>query len=285
MRKLEKKFIRNHSHQEIIITGSRAMIILEMIGLWLHILALFLGSFTLFGFLLNEGSELTHIMEIITLVVVALIVLQFVLTPIIERIVLKRLLKDFWGTTEIATSMKYATEIDPVKNFGAVVSAVDSVQLEETKLEWQTVRYFPWKRVLTIQQCTPITTKRWSRYASSDGTLNVAIVPLYIIIDVHQKVIKLQGRMNVLFTRQKNIPEKRIMFTFHYEDKLATWSGVAPDHPFYGEWIWDPSIAEKIKDRTAGLKNQAAMNNKVVMDIFEKRNSTTEETKVVKQNF
>ncbi len=285
MRKLEKKFIKDHSHQEIIITGSKAMNFLEVVSFWLHLLALVLGIMSFFGFLLSEGSSLTHYIEIATLIIITLIIIQFVMTPIIERRVLRYLLKDFWGTTEIATSMKYATEIDPVKNFGSVTSAVESVQLEETKLEWQTVRLFPIKRVLTIQQCTPVTTKRWSRYASSDGTLNVAIVPLYIIIDVHQKVIKLQGRMNILFTRQKNIAEKRIMFTFHYKDKLASWSGIAPDHPFFGEWIWDKTISEKVKSQTKGVKNRAAMNNQIVSDIFEGRKNNTSETKVEKGNF
>ncbi len=278
MRKLEKKFIKNHSHQEIIITGSKSMVVLETIGLWLHMAALFTGVLTLIGTL--GHSEFARILELITVVIVALIVAQYILTPIIERYVLKKLLKDFWGTNEIATSMSYPTEVDPIKNFGAVISAVESVQLEETKLEWQTVRYFPFKKVLTIQQCTPVTTKRWSRYASSDGTLNVAIIPLYIIIDTHQKTIKLQGRMNVLFTRQKSIPEKRIMFTFHYKEKLASWSGVAPDHPFFGEWIWDPTIAHKVKSKTDGVRNQDAMNNKVVMDIFEKRKTSTSETEL-----
>ncbi len=278
MRKLEKKFIKRHQHQEIIITGSPLIRFFETVGLWLHILAFFLGFATLLGVFTHEASEFTHTLEIVTLIVIALIILQFALTPIIERFTVKRLLRDFWGTNEIATSLKYSRDIDPMKNFGTIIDEVVSLQLEETKLGWTTVRKFPWKRVLTIQQSTPITTKRWSRYASSEGTFNTAFVPIYIIVDVHQKVIKFQGRVNVLFTRHKNIAEKRIMFTFHYKDKVANWSGIFPEHPLYGEWIWDKTISQKIKEDTTGKRNQALRNNKAVANVFESRRSSTEET-------
>ncbi len=280
MRKLEKKFIKRHKHQETIITGSPWIRFFETVGLWLHILAFFLGFATLLGVFTHEESEFTHTLEIITLVVIALIILQFAATPIIERVVVRALLKDFWGINEIATSLKYSRDIDPMKNFGTIIDEEVSLQLEETRLGWTTVRRFPWKRVLTIQQSTPITTKRWSRYAASDGTFNTAFVPIYIIVDVHQKVIKFQGRVNVLFTRHKNIAEKRIMFTFHYRDKVANWSGIFPDHPLYGEWIWDKTISQKIKEDTVGKRNQALRNNKAVADAFKNRKLNTEEVNV-----
>ncbi len=271
MRKLEKKFIKRHSHQEIVITGSKIFSILEYIGIWMHIMAFAVGLLTIVGVSTESASEATHILEIVTLVIVGLILLQYAITPFLERIMLRFLLKEFWGTNEIATSLRYATDIDPMLNFGTVIEEVDSVQLEETKLEWTITRWFPLKRVLTIQQCTPVTTKRWSKYASTDGTFNTAIVPLYIIIDIKQHVIKLQGRANVLFTRQRDIPEKRIMFTFHYRDRIAEWSGNFPDHPLYGEWIWDKTVSEEIKNQNKGEKNQALKNNVAVAEAFRKR--------------
>lgn len=279
MRKLDKKFIRSHAHQEIIITGSALFKTLELIGIWLHIIAFVVGFISVVGVLsgsiLGHGNEeLEHIktgFEITTLVVIALILLQFAVTPILEKIVLKNILKDFWGTNEIATSMKYPTDIDPITNFGTILSEVDSVQLEETRISWTVSRYIPFKQVLTIQQCTPITTKRWSKYASTDGTFNTVVVPLYIIIDLKQKSVKLQGRSNVLFTRQKEIPEKRIMFTFHYKERVAEWSGLFPDHPLYGEWIWDSEVTKEIKLNTAGEKNQAIKNNQAVAEAFKRK--------------
>ncbi len=283
MRNLDKKFIKEHSHQEIIVTGSPLLKLLETIGVWLHIVAFILGLVSVAGLIAGSATEgeashggianATHIVEYATLFVVALIIIQFAITPFIERAMLKYLLKEFWGTNEIATSFKYATDIDTLKNFGTVVNEVTSLQLEETKLDWRVIRWFPFKRVLTIQQCTPITTKRWSRYAANDGTLNVAIIPIYIIIDVHQKTVKFQGRANILFSRQKNIPEKRIMFTFHYKDKTASWSGIFPEHPMYGEWLWDNNIADEIRSGTAGKKNQAMRNNKAVAAAFRERKS------------
>ncbi len=278
MRNLDKKFIKEHAHQEIIVTGSPVLRVLEMVGVWLHILAFVLGLFSIAGIFISHDSHATEYLEYVTLFVIALIIIQFAITPIIERTMLKVLLKEFWGTNEIATSFKYATDIDTFKNFGTVTKEVSSLQLEETQLDWKVVRWFPFKRVLTIQQCTPITTKRWSRYAANDGTLNIAIVPIYIIIDTHQKTIKFQGRLNVLFSRQKNIPEKRIMFTFHYRDKLASWSGLYPEHPMYGEWLWDNELADEIKSGTAGKRNQAMRNNKAVAEAFKERKTTDGDT-------
>ncbi len=286
MRKLDKKFISKHKHQEIIITGSHAVKILEDIGLVLHILAFVLGLLTVTGMFLSTGEgnveHFKHNVEIATLVVVALILIQFAVTPIIERMILKSLLKDFWGTTEIATSLSYPVEVDPFKNFGSVVKSEDSLQLEETRLGWTTVKKFPFKRVLTVQQSTPVTTKRWSRYAASDGTFNFGLIPIYIIIDVSHKVIKFEGRANILFSRQKDLPEKRILFTFHYRDKKAEWSGISPEHPLFGEWIWDSQLAEDIKQGTEGKRNQALMNNQAVADAFKRRRSNDEDNEYLK---
>ncbi len=282
MRKLDKKFVNKHKHQEIIITGSHAVKILEDIGLILHIAAFILGLLTISGMVGHAGDKYKHVVELATLIVVALILIQFALTPIIERMVLKRLLKDFWGTTDIATSMSYPLEVDPFKNFGSVVKSEDSLQLETTRLGWTTVKLFPFKRVLTIQQSTPVTTKRWSRYAASDGTFNFGLIPIYIIIDVSQSVIKFQGRANILFSRQKDLPEKRILFTFYYKDKKAEWSGIAPEHPLYGEWIWDTQLAEEIKKGSEGKRNQALMNNQAVAEAFERRRSIAEENEYTK---
>ncbi len=282
MRKLDKKFINKHKHQEIVITGSHLIKILEHVGLVLHILAFVLGILTLTGMVGHASAEFKHMVELATLIVVALILIQFAFTPVLERLILKRLLKDFWGINEIATSLSYALEIDPFKNFGSVIKSEDSLQLETTRLGWTTVKLFPFKRVLTIQQSTPVTTKRWSRYAASDGTFNFGLIPIYIIIDMHQGVIKFQGRANILFSRQRDLPEKRILFTFHYKDKKAEWCGVAPEHPLFGEWIWDSGLAEQIKSGTSGKRNQALMNNQAVADVFKKRHSDDTDEKELK---
>lgn len=286
MIKLEKKFLKAHKHQEIVITGSPLFSILETIGVWLHIAAFIIGLATFFGFFSKEtehGEEVFRILEATTLIIVGLIILQFTITPFLERIMVKSLLKEFWGTNDIATSLKYATGVDTMTNFGVITSEVESLQLEKTKLDWNVVSLFPFKRVLTIQQTTPITTKRWSKYAATDGTFNTAIVPLYIIVDVKQHVIKFQGRINILFTRQKDIPEKRLMFTFHYKDKIAEWTGLFPQHPLYGEWLWDKEIANEIRKETSGKRNKALENNEAVKKLFNKkrRENGTNEMEVI----
>ncbi len=270
-KKLDKELLKKHHHQEIIITGSRWFEALETFGIWLHIMAFILGIFALTGIAIDVDGHITHYLEMVTIVIVGLIILQHGLMPSAKRIILKSLLDEFWGEKEIATSLSVPTVIDTTTNFGNVKKAFNSRQIEATELKWTTVRWFPFKRVLTVRQSSPVTEKKWKKYAAKDGTLNTAFLPLYIIIDIKSNVIKFQGRVHILYVDELEIEEKRVVFTFHYKDRVARWTGVFPDFPLYGEWIWDSKLATKIKHENEGKRKQDKVNSKAVSKVFKEK--------------
>ncbi len=267
-KKLDKEFFSLNKHQEILFVGSRLFTILETIGIWLHVIAFAAGILAITG--LAEGFEkAAHVLEILTLVIVGLIIVQFILIPIIKKIYLKKLLKDFWGDTKIATSLKYPLEIDTLSKFGTITKSADSMQLENTRIKWHVGSWFPFKKVLTIQQWSKVTSSGWKKYKAIDGTFNQVIVPIYMIVDVKSKAIKFQGRANILYVKKNvEIPEKRVSFSFNYVDKIANWSGIFPEHPMYGEWIWDSELSEKLESKVGAKKNLQIKTNKEVEKAF-----------------
>ncbi len=269
-KKLSKELLKKHRHQEIIVTGSRFFTALELLGFWLHILAFVIGIFTIFGVAINYMSDFTHYLEIITIFIVGLIIVQFLTFPFMERVYLRALLNDFWGENQIATSLMYPTEVDITNNFGTVTKNFESFQIETTKIQWTVVRWFPFKKVMSIQQVSPITSKRWKRYQDKDKTLNTAIIPSYIIIDRKQKMIKFNAKVDILYTKYE-FPEKRVVFAFNYKNKKAVWSGKFPEYPLYGEWIWDRKLADKIVKNNEGKKNEHKKNSKAVSKIVKSK--------------
>ncbi len=269
-KKLSKELLKEHKHQEIVVTGSRFFTLLELVGFWLHIIAFVIGVLTISGLAINYMSDLTHYLEIITMLIVGLIIVQYLTFPFMERVYLRALLNDFWGENQIATSLKYPLEVDIANNFGTVTKHYESFQIETTKIQWTVVRKFPLKKVMTIQQVSPVTSKRWKKYQDKDKTLNTAMIPSYIIIDRKQKTIKFNAGVNILYTKYK-FPEKRVVFAFSYKHKKAVWAGKFPEYPLYGEWIWDKKLADKIAKTNQGKKNEHKKNSKAVSKIVKKK--------------
>ncbi len=267
-KKITKELLKTHRHQEIIITGSKLFAFLELFSVWLHIAALIIGILTIAGVVSDASSEAAHYLEIATIVVVALIIIQHALMPFAERIVLRALLDEFWGTNDIPTRFSIPTEIDINEHFGKVKKTNDIWQIEKTELKWVVARWVPFKKVLTVRQESPVTTKRFAKYAAEDGTLNTAFIPLYIIIDIKENIIKFQGRAHLMYTKDKNYPEKRITFNFHYVDRRAEWSGQFPEHPLFGEWLWDSDVAKNINKQNEGKRNTDKKNSKGVAKAF-----------------
>lgn len=255
-KELSKKVVKHNKHQEIVFIGSKFFDIIEHISFWLHITALVLGILTVTG--LASGFEhFTHYMEIATLVVISLIIAEFLFVPSLEKLIMRKMLKDLWGTNDIPTTIRFPTAVDPSKDFGTVKDYFESTQIEETSIEW--IRVHPLaRRRLAICQKSPVTNRKFKKYADENGDLNYYFVPIYIIVDLERKIIKFQGKINFVNDIDKNeLPEMRLTFNFDLVNKKVTWSGIFPGMPAYGEWIWNKRIATELKNSSDKAKKQS----------------------------
>lgn len=238
MKKRNKYSRRTESfkHQEILIVGSIAMEILELLGTILHIASLSLGIITITELIIVHGeiNTLEKVLEITTLVIISLLVIQYITSPIIRRILLKWKLRDIWGEIEINSKLKIVKD-SKFTDFLSEISQIEE-KFHKTKLVtgWKRTHKFMGKKIFEIN----LEFLNLENLNTKNDSIKVVRTfnPKYIIIDVRTNELKFHSSLksnDVVFKNKKDF-----IFTFYSGKQHASWSGVYPENPIYGEWNW-----------------------------------------------
>ncbi len=234
---------KKHNHeQEIMVSGAIFIETLEWISTILHIAAVILSLASLIGMAFAHSEHYHHVkeaLEITTLVVIALIlILHFTRGPL-HRYLVKRMMGNFWGNNKVRSRISYPTGVKLNKDdsFGKLSSHGDIFNNQNIWIGFKREGFLKLKKHLNIKfQMKP--TRRWKSLANSDGLIDAYLNPKYIIINVKEKYIKFTAHFKTA-TGENVTDDKDTIFTINTKDRTAKWSGVFPEHPFYGEWAWD----------------------------------------------
>lgn len=211
--------------QDILITESRLFNLIEITSFFLHIAILVLGLFALIEFFHKTVESISLVLEIITFVLVLMIVLLFVGKHFYKYYVLKKILAPFWGKKrKVKTKIILPLKINRLDHLHSVVSSEEvSINDEEISIYWSG-NWFRRKlnvEVLLNDNCFYFTSR-------------------YIIVNYPNQTVKFNSR---LIGDDYESDDREFLFRFDAKNQKATWSGVFPNHPFYGEWEWkSPSL-------------------------------------------
>ncbi|NQX83282.1 MAG: hypothetical protein HRS50_01020 [Mycoplasmataceae bacterium] len=232
---VNKELIKNNKIQEITIIGSVISSVVKKIGLILHILAFVFGIMAIAGIVTDQSITIRHVLEIITVIIIGLIILQHTIEPIIKKQIVKKILSKFWGTNKVETIISAPTLIKwKGGGFGMVKSQKDIMQTENITIKWVRKNIFS-KKLLSVSTNIPAI-KKWKKISNKDGDIIAYFIPKYVIVDLTRKILKINAVLTIEGVEDE--VEREFLFIFDIENKKATWSGVFPSHPFYGEWIW-----------------------------------------------
>lgn len=218
---INKKII--NEKQDILIIGSYWYKILEMLAILLHVTVLILSFLSITEILTVSNENINHGLEISTFIVIVLIIIQtFLVMPITKRRYIKKNLKSFWGTNLITTKVNIPLKIKANADlYGKILEHEETIRHELIKVKWKS------KRLLTSNINIEI------KYQKS----YIKFLINYIIIDVKNEKIRIDAKLLDLKSK-KIILHRDFIFTFYIDKKIAHWSGIFPQHPLFGEWIW-----------------------------------------------
>lgn len=236
-----KDLERIEHHQEIIIVGTKWVELLKFLSFVAHILALLLTFIAMIGIATTNSLKLQHILEIATIAIVGLIVLEYIAKPYIKRLTVSRYLKDLTGRRIVKTKSNVPLEIDTNNDLASVSKENILKKNEEIEIGWMNLPFESKRLVITLKMEADA---RRKRFADEDGYFTRFIAPVYIIVDARRGLIKLKSRYNIKTDDQEG--ERELMITINYRTKEITWSGIFPLFPIYGEWSWDEDVTQEI---------------------------------------
>ncbi|BDU67677.1 MAG: hypothetical protein TYPL_3300 [Candidatus Tyloplasma litorale] len=233
---LRKKYINSGQYQDILIVGSRVFDTLRNIGFILHVLAFIMGILTLTDIILGGNSRSMEILEIVTLIIIGLIILEHVLFPFSERLWTRYLLRNFWGVNKISTKIISPKIVLLNETFSKVHDEEIKTQVETISINWIKLHKFSLSKIFVIQSKMNVPNE-WKSMANENKEMFKIFIPNYLIVDLKRKEIKYHS---VLRLSNLDLPyHKEFVFTFNYDKNEATWSGIFPSNPMYGEWEWN----------------------------------------------
>lgn len=229
---LNKKRARQIKHinnaQDIDLMGSKAWDIAEKVGVILHMVAFVLGTLSLIDIAINEESK--HILEIVTLVVVGIILLQAFLKPLFKRIFLHNNLYELWGESRIKNNTYTINDTSITKDYKHSIIIKDKMITEENIfLGWYREKWYKNNKFV------------FQVFDENDNVL-ISILPRFIILDLELGLIKMTGYMTFPGTNDNKSRETNIEFNFDAPhrrvEKVAKWYGNFPEYPVFGEFTW-----------------------------------------------
>lgn len=231
-----------HAAQDIEIIGAKGWDLAEKFGVILHIAAFVLGILTLLGIAFNAKIE--HSLEITTLVVIGLILLQALVKPIIKKIFLHNNLAEIWGDSRIKNTTYTIDGTTITKNYKHSIKAKEEMITEENiHLGWYKKKWY--KRQKFVFQIF-----------DENNEILISFLPRIIIIDMELKHIKLSGYMTFPGDSENRTRESNIEFKLGKRGQRvlrnAKWYGNFPDYPVYGKFTWTDKkvkLSEKGKER------------------------------------
>lgn len=227
MKKKQEKTLQN-----ITIVGSKFFKLIKLFGLVLHIAAFIFGLSAIIAIDIDASHTIQETLEILTLIIVGLIIIVHFLEPLIIKKLIEIMLSSFWGENKIETITFNPKEIGLNKNGISKIKSHENIkQNENIKVYWAKKNLFK-KRTLVISKDSNLE-KNWKE--SDDKEKDLILIPKYIIIDLNSKKIRMIGRYKVLNDEDKNM---FVLFSFDILAKKAKWSGLMPEYPLYGEWVW-----------------------------------------------
>ncbi|BDV03535.1 MAG: hypothetical protein HPPSJP_2560 [Candidatus Hepatoplasma scabrum] len=212
-----------HEKQDILIVGSNWYKILEFFATLLHIAVLILSFLSITEILTVSNENITNNLEIATFsVIIAIIIQSFIIIPITKRRYIKNSLNSFWGANLITTKINIPLRIEADEDlYGKILEHKETIRHELIKINWKN------KRLLNSKINVEI------RYDKSF----VKFIINYIIIDAKSKKIRIDAKLLDL-NQKEVILHRDFIFTFYINKKIAHWSGIFPQHPLFGEWVW-----------------------------------------------
>lgn len=217
---MRKKAKTKQHEQDILITESKLFEWIELSSFFLHIAILVLGALALIEFFHETTETITLVLELITFILVLAIVLIFIGKHFYKYYLLKKFLAPFWGKKrKVRTKIISPLEIKKLGYLHSVISEEEvAINNEQISIYWSG-NWFRRKlnvEVLLNDNCFYFTLR-------------------YIIVNYRTKTVKFNSR---LIGDDFQSEDREFLFHFDAKNQKATWSGVFPKHPFYGEWEW-----------------------------------------------
>lgn len=218
--------------QDVLIVGSYLYKILEFSAMLLHFAVLILSFLSITEILTLSNENINHGLEIATFVVIIFIIIDtFIVIPITKRRFIKKNLKTFWGTNLITTKVNVPLRIEADKDlYGKIIEHEETIRHELIKINWKSHRW--------LKSNINVEIKYEDTY--------VKFIINYIIIDLKSNKIRIDAKLLNL-KNEEIVLNRDFIFTFYIDKKIAHWSGIFPQHPLFGEWIW-PKINEPEKE-------------------------------------
>ncbi len=215
-----KKFRNVSREQDILITESKLFSFVELSSFVLHVLILFLSALALVDFLSEFAESLILVLEIVTFVLVLAIVLLYIFLRFYKYYILRKILSPFWGEernvkTKIIAPMDFERS-DFLRS--KIIKEDVSINDELISIYWSGSWF---NRRLNVEVLL-------------NGN-NFYFTSRYIIVNYKTKTVKFNSR---LIGDDLEGDDREFLFRFDAKNQKATWSGVMPAHPFYGEWEW-----------------------------------------------
>lgn len=225
MKKLNEK--PNNNDQDIVFTDSKIVTFFETLLFVLHTITFILGFLVIFDIILNEGLiGAHHWLEILTLLFILIIIIIPPTKILIYSKLTKNIFREFWGENEIESITHIPLEME---NYNSTLSKIkkERVVKETEKIEigMKHSSKIPFKRIFYAN----------IEHLSSEK-VDVEIVFSYILVDFKKEKINVFGTL--IHKNNEDSMVKDFIFELDSKNKTAKWSGLAPGHIQYGEWIW-----------------------------------------------
>lgn len=210
---------------QVVLFNSKLNFYMKQLLFWMHSLVILLTLIIVIEFEINHTQKAVAVFTFIFIILIIIIDISYFA---VKYFLVKDFLSEFWGEKKVdAKIIKFSKNANDEQVF---LRMKDKDIIEEknatAQIYWEKNWFFKPGIIieLFLEQRTQMVVKC-----------------LDVYYDIDQKILIING-----IVYDKNIDMYSfLVFNINHEDKIVKWSGMLPDFPFYGEWMYN--IEEKNK--------------------------------------
>lgn len=239
--------------QNIIVSHSKLYHFIEKSLLFFHIFLLVITIVTFLGFLVNFPHDVELAFEIITVLLIFTVVLLAMLQPIIIKYYVRKILGPFWGEHIIETKIFRLTKLEraPESIFTSIKEADVAIAEERINIRWKNGLFSSNKLHMNAE------------ISGENGKIfKFKFLIKFIIVNIGEGRIVLNAKLKNTDTDE--IENRSFLLNFNPNKQRALWSGLLPNHPNFGEWVWESISKEEEIEENESLTDKKIFENEII---------------------